>query len=245
MIGTRRGSRWTAGSRALVLAAVIVASGCAGGQRTPEQVTQDTRQAQQLVDRAKLTVDRFAAQTDMETFRDQASRAQGVLIVPQAVKAAFIIGGAGGDAVLVARDSRTGGWNGPAFYSLGGVSFGLQAGAEAIEVVALAMTERGVTKVLSPSVNLGVDISVAFGPVGAGAGAATAGTSADIIVYSLNKGLYGGMSLQGSVLGVRDSLNHAYYGKAVTPADILVRGEGRKPSAQGLIASVSQVAGGR
>jgi SH3 domain-containing YSC84-like protein 1 len=239
-----RERRRTIGARVLLLAATIAAAGCTGGQRMPPQTAEDAQRAQQLVERAKATIDEFGAHSDMGSFRDAAKRARGILIVPQAIKAAFIVGGSGGNAVLLARDEKTGSWNGPAFYSLGGASFGLQAGAEAVEVVALALTERGVTKMLTLSVNLGADISVAAGTVGAGAGAATAGTSADVLVYSFNKGLYGGMSLEGSVLTVRDSLNRAYYGKPVTPTDILIRGE-RRREADDLIGSVSRVAGGR
>jgi lipid-binding SYLF domain-containing protein len=241
---TGRRARWSAAAGALVLAVAVVVAGCAGGPRTPEQVAQDARQARLIVDQARMTMDTFGAQADMATFRDQAKRARGVLIVPQAVKAAFILGGGGGNAVLLARDPKTGAWNGPAFYTLGGASFGLQAGAEVIEAVALAMSERGVTKMLSPSVNLGADISVALGTVGAGVGAATAGPSADVVVYSLTKGVYGGMSLQGSVLSTRGALNGAFYGKPVTPSDILVRGEPARPEAQALIASLARVAGG-
>src|SRR6185503_9148310 len=97
-----------------------------------------------------------------------------MLILPQMVRAAFIVGGSGGSGVLIARDEKAGKWKGPAFYTLGGASFGFQAGADAAEVVILAMTERGVTKLLSPQVKLGADVSVAAGPVGGGASAATA-----------------------------------------------------------------------
>jgi SH3 domain-containing YSC84-like protein 1 len=102
-----------------------------------------------------------------------------------------------------------------------------------------------VSKLLSSQVKLGGDISVTAGPVGVGAAAATAGLSADLISYSLAKGLYGGFSVDGSVAGVRDSLNRAYYGKPVTPTDILIKGEVKNPQAAALIAKVTEVGGGR
>jgi SH3 domain-containing YSC84-like protein 1 len=205
----------------------------------------DAQDARQLVEKAKLTVEEFQTDANMGTLRDLAKKAKGMLILPQMLRAAFLVGASGGNGVLVARDGKTGQWRGPAFYTLGGASFGFQAGADAAEVIILAMTERGVTKLLSPQVKLGADISVAAGPVGAGAAAATAGLSADLISFSMAKGLYGGFSLDGSVAGVRTALNQAYYGKATSPTDILVKGAVKNPEANELIGAVAKLAGGR
>ena len=95
-------------------------------------------------------MEEFQSDPNMGGFRDLAKRARGMLILPQMVRAAFILGASGGSGVLVARDSPTGSWHGPAFNTLGGASFGFQAGADAAEVIILAMTERGVTKLLAP-----------------------------------------------------------------------------------------------
>jgi lipid-binding SYLF domain-containing protein len=204
----------------------------------------DADEAKQVVEKAKLTAEQFQKDEKMDGFRDLAKRARGMLILPQMLRGAFIIGASGGTGVLVARDDVGKPWNGPAFHTLGGASFGFQAGADAAEVIILAMTERGVTKLLSPQVKLGADISVAAGPVGAGAAAATAGLSADLVSYSISKGLYGGFSVDGSVVGVRTSLNNAYYGKEVTPADILIKGTVRNPHADPLLEMVKQLGGG-
>jgi len=205
----------------------------------------DAQDARQLVEKARLTVEEFQAHPDFATLRELAKKAKGMLILPQMVRAAFIVGGTGGSGVLVARDKAGGKWHGPSFHTLGGASFGFQAGADAAEVILLAMTERGVTKLLSPQVKLGADVSVAAGPVGGGAAAATAGLSADLVSYSKAKGLYGGFSVEGSVVGVRTSLNHAYYGKPVTPMDILVKGAVTNPQAAPLLEGVAKLAGGR
>jgi lipid-binding SYLF domain-containing protein len=205
----------------------------------------DAQDSRQLVEKAKLTVEEFQQDPNMGGFRDLAKRAEGMLILPQMVRAAFIVGGSGGSGVLLARDGKTGQWRGPAFYTLGGASFGFQAGADAAEVIILAMTERGVTKLLSPQVKLGADISVTAGPVGVGAAAATAGLSADLVSYSIAKGLYGGFSVDGSVAGVRTALNQAYYGKPVSPTDILIKGEATSPEAAALIERVTQLGGSR
>jgi lipid-binding SYLF domain-containing protein len=205
----------------------------------------DAQEAHQLVEKAKLTAEQFQTDKNMEGFREQAKKARGMLILPQMVRAAFIVGGSGGSGVLVARDDKGGQWRGPAFYTVGGASFGFQAGADAAEVIILAMTERGVTKLLGPQVKLGGDISVAAGPVGGGAAAATAGLSADLLSYSMAKGLYGGFSVDGSVVGVRASLNQAYYGKPASPTDILITGDASNPQAAGLLGVVSRLGGGR
>jgi SH3 domain-containing YSC84-like protein 1 len=205
----------------------------------------DAQDARQLVEKAKLTVEQFQSEPNMDGFRELAKKAKGMLILPQMIRGAFIIGASGGSGVLVARDEKAAQWRGPAFYTLGGASFGFQAGADAAEVIILAMTERGVTKLLSPQVKLGADVSVTAGPVGAGAAAATAGLSADLISYSMAKGLYGGFSVDGSVAGVRTALNHAYYGKAVSPADILIQGKATNPHAKALLEGVTKIGGGR
>jgi lipid-binding SYLF domain-containing protein len=205
----------------------------------------DAEDARQLVEKAKLTVEQFQTDTNMGSLRDLAKKAKGMLILPQMLRAAFIVGASGGSGVLVARDEKAAQWRGPAFHTLGGASFGFQAGADAAEVIILAMTERGVTKLLSPQVKLGADVSVAAGPVGGGMAGASAGLSADLISYSMSKGLYGGFSVDGSVVGVRTALNQAYYGKPVTPADILIKGTVKNPQASALIAAVAKLAGGQ
>jgi lipid-binding SYLF domain-containing protein len=225
----------------VVALAATLALGLGGGPARAD----DASDARQLVEKAKLTVEQFQADENMGALRDLAKKAKGMLIMPQMLRAAFIVGGSGGSGELVARDAKGNQWRGPAFYTLGGASFGFQAGADAAEVVILAMTERGVTKLLSPQVKLGADISVAAGPVGGGAAAGTAGISADLLAFSISKGLYGGFSVDGSVAGVREALNHAYYGKPVTPADILIKGAVKNPHASGLLGAVAKLGGGR
>jgi SH3 domain-containing YSC84-like protein 1 len=205
----------------------------------------DAQDAQQIVEKAKLTVEQFQTDENMGSLREYAKKAKGMLIMPQMLRGAFIVGGSGGTGVFVARDAKTNQWRGPAFHTLGGASFGFQAGADAAEVIILAMTERGVTKLLSPQVKLGADISVAAGPGGGGAAAGTAGLSADLIAFSISKGLYGGFSVDGSVAGVRTALNQAYYGKPVTPTDILIKGAVKNPHASGLLGAVAKLGGGR
>jgi lipid-binding SYLF domain-containing protein len=202
----------------------------------------DNQDATQLVEKARLTVESFISDENMGAFRDLVKRAQGVFISPQLLKGAFIIGASGGSGVFLVRDKKTGQWTGPAFYTIGGASFGLQIGGEASEVILLAMTHRGVTSFLGNIIKLGADAGVAAGPVGIGVSAATANLSADILSFSRSKGLYGGVSLDGAVVGVRGSLNEAYYGKKVSPSDILILHGVTNPQASGLIKAVAKSA---
>ena len=232
------------GKLSLVAAAVVIAIGLNVSDIT-FAFADDASDAKQLVEKSKLTFDRFVGMNEMGAFRDMLRTAKGVFISPQVLEGAFIFGLSGGSGVLVARDPGTGNWNGPAFYTVGEASFGLQAGGKASEVVMLAMTDRGVNAMLSPSVKLGADVGVAAGPVGAGASAATANISADILTFALSKGLYAGISLEGAVVAVRNEWNGAYYKKpGVTPTDILIRKDVSNAQSAKLIATVSKAAGG-
>jgi len=205
----------------------------------------DGVQARQLVTKARMTLESFANASEMEGFRNLMKNARGVLISPQILRGAFILGASGGSGVFLVRDKNKGDWAGPAFYTIGEASFGLQIGGDASEVVLLAMTERGVTALLSSSVKLGADVGIAVGPVGAGAEASTANLSADIISFSRSKGLYGGISLEGAIVAVRNGLNGAYYGKAVSPSDILMVRSVTNDHAEGLRSMLSKMAGGK
>ena len=230
------------GKWSLRVAAVVMAIGIHVFNLTPV-FADDASETKQLVAKSKLTFDKFVATKELGAFRDLLKTAKGVFISPQMLEGAFVFGASGGSGVLVARDPGTGGWNGPAFYTVGEVSFGLQAGGKASEVVMLAMSDRGVNALLSPSVKLGADVGVAAGPVGAGASAATANISADILTFALSKGLYAGASLEGAVVAVRNQWNGAYYKKpGVTPSDILIRKAVSNPESAKLIAAVSKAA---
>jgi lipid-binding SYLF domain-containing protein len=221
----------------LVYIAFTIALGLGGPQAARAS---DAAEAEALVTKARLALENFQRDPDMAPLRRLANRAWAMLIMPELLKGGFIVGGSGGNGVLLARRGAGQPWHGPAFYTVGGISFGLQIGAELSEVVMLAMTRRGMTTMLSSSVKLGADVNVAVGPIGAGAEAATAGLSVDLLVFSRSKGLYGGISLQGAVISTRDTLNHAFYGRAVSTTDILLQGTALSDKATGLLMSVSQ-----
>lgn len=179
----------------------------------------DINDAQDIVDRSKVTFTSMVRDKDFSWFRDNLKNAKGFLIYPQVLKAGFILGGSGGTGVLVVKNAKTGDWSEPAFYTIGSVSFGLQIGGESAEVIMMVMSQKAVDSLFTSSVKLGGDTSIAVGPVGAGAKGAV---TADIISFAKSKGLYAGLNFEGSVLGVRESLNKAYYGKGASPVEIIV-----------------------
>lgn len=178
---------------------------------------------QQLVEKAKHTVESFMEDPNFTWFQNHLKDAKALLIIPQQLKAAFWFGLDGGSGVLVTRDEQTGEWSEPAFYALGGVSFGFQFGGEASEVIIMTMTQGAVEKLYASSFKIGGDASVAAGPYGAGAeGATSANLNADFLSFSRSKGAYAGISLEGSIIYADDDANEAYYNKKVRPVDILV-----------------------
>jgi SH3 domain-containing YSC84-like protein 1 len=200
-------------------------------------------EAKKVVETSLLTLESFMAEPPSAEFQDLIKKAQGIYITPSLLKGAFVVGVSGGNGVLLVRDKFSGKWMGPAFYTLGGASFGVQAGGQDSEVVLLIMTERGVASFMRSNFKLGVDTGIAAGPVGGGVGAETANLSADILSFSRSKGLYGGLSLGGSVVTVRSELNSAYYGKNVSPAQILIGGRVSNPLSQGLLEAAAKAAG--
>jgi lipid-binding SYLF domain-containing protein len=216
------------------------------GPAVAQTATRAASEQQELVNAARATFVRFRDDPDLEGFREHEREARGFLIVPNAVRVGLVFGGSGGRGVLVAR-GRTGEWNGPSFCKVGTASFGLQAGVDVSNIVVLVMTRRGMNALLSPSMRLGMDASVAAGPVGVGAGR-PARPDTDFIYYSRSKGFYGGLSLEGAMIRPDDHWNLAYYGSPVSPRDILVRGSIRTPGSRRLLETLDsslRVAGTR
>ena len=197
---------------------------------------------QVLVDQALITLNNYMADPDMGWLKVHLKDSKGVLIVPSMVKAGFIIGGSGGRGIVLERDVKTGQWSQPAFYSLGSVSFGLQIGAETSEVILLIRSQRGVEGLYGSSFKLGADVSVAVGPVGAGAAAKS--VTADLVSFFRSMGAYAGISLDGSVVKVNDDWNRAYYGKDVRPVDILVKNNVSNPKSAKLRKALAKAARG-
>ena len=175
----------------------------------------------------------------MTWFRENLKKAEGVLIIPTIAKAGFGVGASGGSGVMLVRDEEQN-WSYPAFYTMGSVTFGFQIGGEISEIALVIMTKAARDSLLSNDFRLGGDISVAVGPVGAGA----KGQIVDVLAFSRTKaGLYGGLNLEGALFATRESWNRAYYGEDVRAIDILISGIAVNPSADPLRQVIANAAG--
>jgi SH3 domain-containing YSC84-like protein 1 len=198
----------------------------------------DPRDANAIVDKARIAFDDMIGSKGYDALRHGLKTAKGVLIFPSIIKGGVVVGGSGGTGVLLVRgEGNT--WSAPAFYTLGSVSVGLQIGGQAAEVVVLVNSQKAIDRLLTNSVKLGGEVSAAVGPVGKGK---AANLAVDFVSYAKSKGAFVGMSVEGSVFDVRDTLNHGYYGKPVTAADILVKQVAANKQADALRAAVAAAA---
>jgi lipid-binding SYLF domain-containing protein len=214
---------------ALRLLAAATLAGCATQSVSPSE-------PEKLVEDAQTTLSNFIRDPSQTWIRDNLGRAKAVLISPQVVRAGFIFGGSGGRGLLVAREGKD--WAGPAFYNLATASVGFQAGIDLSEVIIVVMTDKGFDSLLSTSFKIGGDASVAAGPVGAGARSTV---TADLISFTRSKGLYGGLSLDGTVVSTNVPWNDAFFGGSnLFPADILIRKTVTSPKAAPLLADIAK-----
>lgn len=158
-------------------------------------------------------------------------RARCVAVMPGVKKAAFVVGGEFGKGVVSCRTS--GGWSAPVFLTLEKGSFGAQIGAESTDVVLLVMNEHGIERLLQDKVTLGVDASLAAGPVGRSGSAATdAQLTAEMLSYSRARGLFAGIDLSGGVLRPDNDASRDFYGHVVTGREVLLgKARERMPAA--------------
>jgi lipid-binding SYLF domain-containing protein len=154
-------------------------------------------------------------------------KAECVIVIPSVKKLAFVIGADYGRGAMVCRTGEKfrGPWGAPAMYALEGGSIGFQIGGEATDLILLVMNDRGMESILSSKVKLGADASVAGGPKGRDASADTdAWMRAEILSYSRSRGLFAGVSLEGSTIRPDDDASEQVYGHAIKAKEI-VRGE--------------------
>ncbi len=225
----RRMAQW--GS--LALAAVLAACATIDRGHDPKSVTQTELQ------RAQDTLAQFREDPNMAGFRDRLKDAKGVIIAPRVGRGGFIFGGSGAEAIALVREPN-GEWSQPAFYKIASASAGLQIGADVSEVVMLLMTDRAVNGLVAPKFDLGADASVAAGPMSIGA---QRDLSADVLSYAKSRGAYAGLTVGGAYIQPDEAANEAFYGKRVTPTDILVRRNVSNPQSAELQRSLSGLQG--
>jgi SH3 domain-containing YSC84-like protein 1 len=168
-------------------------------------------------------------------------KAECVIVLPSVLKAAFLVGGSYGRGAMTCRsgDNFNGPWGAPTMMRLEGGSFGFQLGGQATDFVLLVMNGRGASAILSSKVKLGADASAAAGPKGRDAEADTDVTMrAEVLTYSRSRGLFAGVSLEGSTLRPDNDANEAIYGKKIEAKDIALHGAVPVPGAAKALISI-------
>jgi len=203
--------------RALTLASALVLALAMSVTLTAALSTKESRR----IEEAATVLRELHTVPDQDVPQDLWEKASCVMVVPGLKKAAFIVGGEYGKGLMSCR--RPGGWSPPIFILLGKGSWGLQFGAQSVDLVLLVMNDNGVEKLLHNKVSLGAEVSVAAGPVGRDARAATdAQITSEILSYSRTQGIFAGLSLSGGVLRDDKDDNADLYGKGIQARDVLL-----------------------
>jgi lipid-binding SYLF domain-containing protein len=179
---------------------------------TPAQKKSRTQDAARHASDAAKTFTEIMNVKDKAIPKELLDTAEAIAVFPGVIKAAFVIGGRGGQGVISRRVK--GGWSAPAFFNLSGGSFGPQIGAQRTDYVLLIMNESGLNGLLKDKFELGGEVGIAAGPVGREAAASTnPRMDAGILSYSRSKGVFIGAALKGAVISPDNDLNEAVYGK--------------------------------
>jgi SH3 domain-containing YSC84-like protein 1 len=173
---------------------------------------------------AAIVLKEIAEAPDKGIPQDLLNKSACVAVIPGMKKGGFIFGANYGKGIISCRiDNGTGPWSAPSMLLLEGGSFGLQIGAQSVDLILVIMNLSGMESLLDSKFTLGGDISVAAGPVGRTAAVETDGLmSAKILAYSRSRGLFGGLIIKGGVIRPDNDANHVLYGKAVEPRNILL-----------------------
>ena len=195
---------------ALTSALALIFAGASFAATSPESI----------IDDALSMLKEISSEEDVSSMADTVRTSHAIAIVPSMVKAGFIIGGEYGEGLILRH--KDGKWYGPSFYNIGGGSFGFQIGAQSVALLMAVINEKGVGAFTGSKTKLGGDIAIAAGPVGRRAEAATdAQAKASIYSYSMSKGLFAGLSLEGSVISISVKRNNEYWVGKVSAKEAL------------------------
>ena len=199
------------------------------GASTVQAADVSTRQAERIREAATV-LNEIHAVPDKDIPQELWTRAECVIVVPSLKKAAFVIGGEYGKGLMSCRHS--GEWSAPIFMQVGKGSWGLQIGAQSIDLVLLVMNASGMEKMLRNKVSLGAEASIAAGPIGRDARAATdAQMKAEILSYSRTQGLFAGINFSGGVVKPDVDDNKDLYGSKASARDVVMGGTVKAPAA--------------
>jgi lipid-binding SYLF domain-containing protein len=210
----------------IVAIAVLAASHALVAQPSSDE-------ARRVADSATVLEEIMAA-SDNAVPRAILENAEGIAVFPSLIKGGIVVGAQRGRGVLSVRDKKNGGWSSPAFLTITGGSIGAQFGAQAIDLVLVINNQRGLEQLLKNQFKIGADAAVAAGPVGRDASASTdIQLRAQILSYSRARGLFAGVTLNGSTIRQDRDANERYYGTAYRTSQIVFDGLGGSPEPVG------------
>jgi lipid-binding SYLF domain-containing protein len=203
----------------------------------------DLSKLEKRIDNCEEIISEVMQMPDKSIPNDFLSKCAGVAIFPYVVKGGFFVGARFGKGIVLAHDPKTNEWKPPAFFTIGGGSFGLQFGAQAIDLILVIMNKRGLEGLLQDKFTLGGDAAVVAGPLGRNASADTdLLMKAGIFSYSRAKGAFAGVAIKGAVIAPDKDANHTYYDGSVSAEEILFGGKIIAPaSAKELLQTLKEI----
>ena len=221
-----------------VLAIIIALTAIANPLRA-----QDAEDEIKRAKEAAVVLDEIMGAADKGIPRAVLEKAEGVAVFPGLLKGGLGIGAQHGRGLLSVRDKKNGGWSNPAFLTINGGSIGAQIGVQSIDLVLVINNLRGLEQLVKNQFKLGADAAVAAGPVGRDASAATdIQMRAQILSYSRSRGLFAGVTLNGSTINQDRDANERFYGKPYTTSQIVFEGQGSNAAANELKATLAKYA---
>ena len=203
---------------------------CAAVSAVPMAQTDEARRISEAV----TVLNEIMSAGDQSVPNSIMQKAQGIAVFPSMLKGGFVVGGQYGRGVMSARDAKTGAWSSPAFLTITGGSLGFQIGGQAVDLILVIQNRRGLEQLVSNQFKIGADASVAAGPVGRDAGASTdIQMRAQILSYSRTRGLFAGVSLNGTTINQDRDANDRFYGMGYRTGQIVFDGLGGEPAPVG------------
>ena len=189
----------------------------------------DVSKQRKILRTSQLVLEEIQKSPDQQIPMNLVSKAKAIIVFPTMLKAGFFVGARYGKGIASVRAEETGEWGPPAFLFTTGGSFGFQFGAQAIDLILLVMSQRGLEGLLNEQFTLGGDIAISAGPLGRHAEAsADVFMQGEIYSYSRSKGLFGGVSLKGTIITSDSDANLIYYGHPYSSEEILLTKQVRK-----------------
>ena len=209
----------------IILLAIMAIVNPLVAQQSPEDEVKRVAEATTVLEEIMAAADKSVPRSIME-------KAEGIAVFPSMIKGGLVVGAQHGRGILSVRNKQTGAWSSPAFLSITGGSVGAQIGVQAIDLVLVINGQRGLEQLVQNQFKVGADASAAAGPVGRDASASTdIQMRAQILSYSRTRGLFAGVTLNGSTIRQDRDANERFYGTAFRTGQIVFDGMGSSPDA--------------